>query len=91
MDACFPNNCPPLHTPCLVRVADLHLSRDYHDQADRWDVGNRGASGQGQHAGGRAGVMLMKDSSIGSVSGEVLISGGGQTAKADNPVCVQST
>ena len=90
MYACLPNNCPP-HAPCLNRVADLHLSRDYHDQADSWDVGNRGASGPGQHVGGRAGVMLMEGTYIGSVSGEVLISGGGQTAKADNPVCVQST
>ena len=71
-------------------MADLHCSRACHDQANSWDVGNRGASGPGRHAGGRAGVMLMKDSSIGSVSGEVLISEGDQTARADDPVCAQS-
>ena len=91
MDASFPNNCPPLHTPCLLCVADLHWSKGCHDQADSWDVGNGGASGPGWLVDGRAGVMLMEGTYIGSVSGEVLISGGGQTAKADNPVCVQST
>ena len=88
---CFPKNCPPLHTPCLDHVADLHWSRGCHDQADSFNVGNRGASGPGQHVGGRVRVMLMEGTYIGRVSGEVLISGGGQTAKADNPVCVQST
>ena len=77
--------------PCLVRVADLQWSRGCHDQVDSFNVGNRGASGPGQHVGGRVRVMLMEGTYIGSVSGEVLISGGGQTAKADNPVCVQST
>ena len=90
MDASFPNNCPPLHTPCLLCVADLHWSRGCHDQADSWDVGNRGASSPGWLVDGRAGVMLMKDSTIGSVSGEVLISEGDQTARADDPVCAQS-
>ena len=90
MDACFPKYFPHLHTPCLLRVANLHWSRGCHDKADSWDVGNRGASGPGQHAGGRAGVMLMEGIFIGSVSGEVLISDGGQTATADDPVCVQS-
>ena len=91
VDACFPINCPPLHMPCLVRVADLHWSRCCHDQADSWNVGNRGVSGLGQHVGGRAGVMLMEGTYIGSVSGEVLVSDGGQTATADDPVCVQRT
>ena len=90
MDARFPINCPPLLMPCLVRVADLQWSRGCHDQADSFNVGNRGASGPGQHVGGRVGVMLMEGPYIGSVSGEALISGGGQTATADNPVCVQS-
>ena len=71
----------------LIRVTDLHWSRGCHDQADSWDVGNRGASGPGRHAGQRTGVMLMEDTYIGSVSGEVLISNGGQTASADDPVC----
>ena len=88
--ACLPNNCPPLHTPCLHCVADLHLSRDYHDKADSWDVGKRGASGPGRHVGGRARVMLMEGTYIGSISGEILISDGGQIAKADDPVCAQS-
>ena len=35
-------------------------------------------------------VMLMEGTYIGRVSGEVLISGGGQIATADDPVCVQS-
>ena len=90
MDACFPNNCPHLHTPCLLRVADLHWSRGCHDKADSWDVGNRDASGLGRHVGRRAGVMLMEGTYIGSISGEVLISDGGQTATADDPVCAQS-
>jgi len=68
-------------------VADLHCSRGCHDQEDSWDVGNRGASGPGRHAGGRARVMLMGGTYIGSVSGEVLISDGGQTVTADDPVC----
>ena len=34
--------------------------------------------------------MLMKDSTIGSVLGEVLISEADQTARADDPVCAQS-
>ena len=89
MYACLHNNCSPLHTPCLHCVADLHLSRDYHDQADSWDVGNRGASGPGRHVGERAWVMLMKGIYIGSVSGEVLISDGGQTATADGPIGAQ--
>ena len=89
MDVCFQKNCPCLHTPCLHRVADLHWSRGYHDQADSWDVGNRGASGPGRHVGGRAGVMLMEGTYIGSVSGEILIYDGGQTATADDPVCAQ--
>ena len=89
MYACLPNNCPP-HAPCLNRVADLHLSRDYHDHADSWDVGNRGASGPGQHEGGRARVMLMEGTYIGSISGEILISDGGQIATADDPVYAQS-
>ena len=91
MDAYFPNNCPHLHKPCLLRVADLNWSRGCHDQADSFNVGNRGASGPGQHVGGRVGIMLMEGTYIGRVSGEVLISGGGQTAKADIPVFVQST
>ena len=89
MDACFPNNFPHLHTPCLVLVGDLHWSRGCHDQADSWDMGKRGASGPGRHVGGRAEVMLMKGTYIGSVSGEVLISDGGQTATADDPVGAQ--
>ena len=89
VDACFPNNCPHLHIPCLLRVADLHWSRGCHDQEDSWDVGNRGASGPGQHACGRAGVMLLEGTYIGSVSGEVLISDGGQIATVDDPVCAQ--
>ena len=90
VDACFPNNCPPLHTPCLLCVADLLWSRECHDQADSWNVGNRGACGPGQQAGGRAGVMLMEATYIGSVSGEDLISDGGENATADDPVCAQS-
>ena len=89
VDACFPNNCPHLHTPCLLLVAYLHWSRGCHDQADSWDVGNRGASGPGRHAVGRAGVMLMEGTYIVSASGEVLISEGGQTATVDDPVCAQ--
>ena len=90
MDVCFQKNCPCLHTPWLLCVADLHWSKGYPDQADSWDVGNRGASGPGRHVGGRAGVMFMEGTYIGSVSGEVLISDGGQTATADDPVCAQS-
>jgi hypothetical protein len=33
--------------------------------------------------------MLMEGIFIGSISGEVLISDGGQTATADDPVCAQ--
>ena len=87
VDACFPNNCQHLHMPCLLRVADLPWIRGCHDQADSWDVGNTGASGPGWHAGQRTGVMFMGGTYIGSVSGEVLISNGGQTATADDPVC----
>ena len=76
--------------PCLVREADLHWSRGCHDQADSWNVGNRGVSGPGQHVGGRAGVMLMQGTYIGRVSGVVLVYDRGQTAIADDPVCVQS-
>ena len=90
VDVCFPKNCPYLHTPCLLCVDDPHWSRGCHDQADSWDVGNRGASGPGRHVVGRAGVMLMEGTYIGSISGEVLISDGGQTATADDPVCAQS-
>ena len=54
-------------------------------------MGNIGASGPGRHVGGRAGVMLMEGTYIGSVSGEVLVSDGGQSVTADDPVCVQST
>ena len=90
VDACFPNNCPLLHMPCLLHVADLHWSRGCHDQADSWDVGNRGACGPGWQAGGTAGVMLMEATYIGSVSGEDLISDGGENATADDPVCAQS-
>ena len=72
--------------PCLLRVANLHWSSVCHDEAESWDVGNRGASGPGRHAVGRAGVMLMEGIFIGSISGEVLISDGGQTATADDPV-----
>ena len=89
VDAFFPNNFQPLHTPCLVRVGDLHWSRGCHDQTDSFNVGNRGASGPGQHVGGRVRVMLMEGIYIGSVS-EVLISEGGQTATADDPVCAMS-
>ena len=71
-------------------MADLHCSRACHDQANSWDVGNRGASGPGQHVGGRAGIMLREGPYIGSVSEEVLISEGVQTATADDPVCAQS-
>ena len=90
MDASFPINGPPLLMPCLVREDDLHWSRGCHDQADSWDVGNGGASGPGWLVVGRAGVMLMEGTYIGSVSGEVLISEGVQTATADDPVCAQS-
>ena len=76
--------------PCLLRVAALHWSRGFHDEAESWDVGNRGASGPGRHLSGRAGATLMEGTYIGSVSGEVLISDGGQTATADDPVCAQS-
>ena len=43
-----------------------------------------------RHVGGKAGVMLMKGTYIGSVSGEVLISDGGQAVTADDPVCAHS-
>ena len=76
--------------PCLLSVADQHWSRGCHDEAERWDVGNRGTSGPGRHLGGRARAMLMEGTYIGSISGEVLISGGGQTATGDDPVCAQS-
>ncbi|SBO33297.1 hypothetical protein ANAPC2_01314 [Anaplasma phagocytophilum] len=52
-------------------------------------MGNRGASGPGRHAVGRAGVMLMEGTYIVSASGEVLISEGGQTATVDDPGCAQ--
>ncbi|SBO33849.1 hypothetical protein ANAPC3_01382 [Anaplasma phagocytophilum] len=39
--------------------------------------------------GGRAGILLMEGTYIGSVSGEILIYDGGQTATADDPVCAQ--
>ena len=76
--------------PCLVHVSDLHWSRRSHDQADSWNVGNRGASGPGQHVGERTGVMLMEGTYIGSISGEVLVSDGGQTVTTDDPVCARS-
>ena len=76
--------------PCLPRVADLHWSRGCHDQADSWDVGNRDASCPGHHVGRRAWIMLMEGAYIGSISGEVLISDGGENATADDPVCAQS-
>ena len=76
--------------PSLLSVAYLHWSRGCHDEAESWDVGNRGTSGPGRHLGGRAGPMLMEGTYIASVSGEVLISDGGQTATADDPVCSQS-
>ena len=85
----FPTTAPPLHTPCLLHVADLHWSRGCHNEAESWNVGNSGASGPGQHVAGRAGVLLMEGTYIGSISGEVLISDGGQTATADDPVCAQ--
>jgi len=90
VDVCFPYNCPPQYMPCLLRVANLHWSSVCHDEAESWDVGNRGASGPGQHLGGRARAILKEGTYIGSVSGEVLISDGGQTATADDPVCAQS-
>ena len=65
------------------------LEQGCHDQVDSWDVGKIGIW-TGRHAGGRAGVMLMEVTYIGSVSGEVLISDGGQTATADDSVCAQS-
>ena len=71
-------------------MADLHCSRACHDQANSWDVGNRGASDPGRHVGGTARIMLMESTYIGMVSGEVLISEGVQTATADDPVCAQS-
>ena len=85
----FSQQLPSLHTPCLLRVDDLPWSRGCHDQADSWDVGNRGASGPGWHAVKRAGVMLMEGTYIGRVS-EVLISDGGQTATAEDRVWAQS-
>ena len=75
---------------CLLRVADLHWRRCCHDQADSWDVGKGGASGSGWLVDGRAGVMLMEGTYIGSTSGEVLIYDGGQNAIADDSVCAQS-
>ena len=86
----FPHNYPPLHMPCLLRVAALHWSRGCHDEAKSWDVGSTGASGPGWHLGGTAGAMLMEGTYTGSTLGEVLISDGGQTATADDPVCAQS-
>jgi len=71
-------------------VADLHWSRVCHDQADSWILGNRGATGPGRHVVGRAGVLLMEGTYIGSISGEVLISDGGQTVTSDDPVYAQS-
>ena len=56
----FPHNYPPLHMPCLLRVAALHWSRGCHDEAKSWDVGSTGASGPGWHLGGTAGAMLMR-------------------------------
>ena len=53
-------------------------------------MGSRGASGPGRHLGGTAGAMLMEGTYTGSTLGEVLISDGGQTATADDPVCAQS-
>jgi len=47
--SCFLHNYPPLHMPCLLRVAALHWSRGCHDEAESWDVGSRGASGPGRH------------------------------------------
>ena len=90
VDACFPNNCPHLHMPCLVCGDDPHWGRGCHDQADSWDIGNIGASGPGWHAVERVGVMLVEGTYIGSISAEVLIFDGGQTATADDPVCAQS-
>ena len=86
----FPHNYPPLHMPCLLRVAALHWSRGCHDEAKSWDVGSTGASGPGWHLGGTAGAMLMEGTYTGSPLGDVLISDGGQTATADDPVCAQS-
>ena len=75
--------------PCLLCGADLHWSRGCHDQEDSWDLGNTGVSGPGRHVGGRAEVIHMEGTYIGSISGEVLITEGGQTATADDPVCSQ--
>ena len=76
--------------PCLLRVAALHWSRGCHDEEKSWDVGSTGASGPGWHLGGTAGAMLMEGTYTGSPLGDVLISDGGQTATADDPVCAQS-
>ena len=86
----FPHNYPPLHMSCLLHVAALHWSRGCHDEAESWDVGSRRASGPGWHLCGTAGSMLMEGTYTGSPPEEVLISDGGQTATADDPVCAQS-
>ena len=76
--------------PCLLRVAALHWSRGCPDEAENWNVGSRGASGPGRHLGGTARATLMEGTYTGNPTGEVLISDGGQTARADDPVRAQS-
>ena len=86
----FSQQLPTLKHSLLTCVVDLHWSRGCHGQADSWDVGNRGASGPGQHVGGSARVMLLKVTYKGSVLGEVLISDRVQTATADDSVGAKS-
>ena len=71
-------------------MAALHCSKGCHDEAESWDMVNRGASGPGWHLGGTAGAILIEGTYTGSTSGEVLISDGGQIATEDAPVSVQS-
>ena len=75
--------------PCLLHMDALHWSRGYHDEAESWDAESRGASGPGWHLDGTAGAMIMEGTYTGSPLGEVLISDGGQTATADDPVHAQ--
>ena len=86
----FSQQLPTLKHSLLTCVVYLHWSRGCHVQADSWDVGNRGASGPGQHVGGSARVMLLKVTYKGSVLGEVLISDRVQTATADDSVGAKS-
>ena len=56
----FATTTHPYTMPCLLHVDALHWDRGCHNEAESWDVENRGASGPGWHLDGTAGAMLME-------------------------------